>query len=163
MAFPPFFPVVFFRHLFPPFSPSFFRPLSRCPFLPFSPSSFPAVANFPLYVHSGRAGAVCFYPLGKTKNRTPKSPVCLLFIDVLSVPGSYCPVCTIRSVPGFVLSVSGFVRSGLLLRPSRIFRNGDQSRNPSRTNCSRIFTQSATGRFTPSTKRIGQPRLLSSI
>lgn len=38
-----------------------------------------------------------------------------------------------------------------------------QSRNPSRTSCSRMRTQSATGRRTPSTKRTGHPRLLSSI
>ena len=38
-----------------------------------------------------------------------------------------------------------------------------QSRKPSFTNCSRMRVQSATGRFTPSTNRIGQPRLLSSM
>lgn len=38
-----------------------------------------------------------------------------------------------------------------------------QSRNPSRTSCSRIRFQSATGRFSPSMNRRGQPRLLSSI
>lgn len=38
-----------------------------------------------------------------------------------------------------------------------------QSRNPSRTSCSRIPAQSATGRLIPSTKRIGHPSPLSSI
>lgn len=38
-----------------------------------------------------------------------------------------------------------------------------QSRNPSRTSCSRILAQSATGRFSPSTNRSGHPRLQSSI
>lgn len=38
-----------------------------------------------------------------------------------------------------------------------------QSRNPSRTSCSRILAQSATGRFSPSTNRSGHPRLQSSM
>lgn len=38
-----------------------------------------------------------------------------------------------------------------------------QSRNPSRTSCSRMRTQSATGRFTPSMNRKGQPSALSSM
>ena len=38
-----------------------------------------------------------------------------------------------------------------------------QSRNPSRTSCSRIPAQSATGRLIPSTRRIGHPSPLSSI
>lgn len=38
-----------------------------------------------------------------------------------------------------------------------------QSRKPSRTSCSRILAQSATGCFSPSTNRSGQPRLQSSM
>ena len=48
-------------------------------------------------------------------------------------------------------------------QPSNNLRPAGQSRNPSRTSCSLILVQSATGRFTPSTNRIGQPKLLSSI
>ena len=38
-----------------------------------------------------------------------------------------------------------------------------QSRKPSRTSCSRILAQSATGCFSPSTNRSGHPRLQSSM
>lgn len=72
-------------------------------------------------------------------------------------------------VPGFVrlfaLTRSSVSPSSALCPPLRHTTGGAaaQSRKPSLTNCSRMRVQSATGRFTPSTNRIGQPRLLSSM
>ena len=72
-------------------------------------------------------------------------------------------------VPGFVrlfaLTRSSVSSSSALCPPLRHTTGGAaaQSRKPSFTNCSRMRVQSATGRFTPSTNRIGQPRLLSSM
>lgn len=72
-------------------------------------------------------------------------------------------------VPGFVrlfaLTRSSVSPSSALCPPLRHTTGGAaaQSRKPSFTNCSRMRVQSATGRFTPSTNRIGQPRLLSSM
>lgn len=55
-----------------------------------------------------------------------------------------------------------FLLSGLGLRqPPRL--SAHQSRKPSRTSCSRILAQSATGCFSPSTNRSGHPRLQSSM
>lgn len=72
-------------------------------------------------------------------------------------------------VPGFVrlfaLTRSSVSPSSALCPPLRHTTGGAaaQSRKPSFTNCFRMRVQSATGRFTPSTNRIGQPRLLSSM
>lgn len=92
---------------------------------------------------------------------------------------SFCPslpvfslTCSFGSRRWLFSSVPGFVRLFALTRSSvsspSAFRHttggaAAQSRKPSFTNCSRMRVQSATGRFTPSTNRIGQPRLLSSM
>lgn len=56
-----------------------------------------------------------------------------------------------------------FLLSGLGLRQPPPRLSARQSRKPSRTSCSRILAQSATGCFSPSTNRSGQPRLQSSM
>ena len=56
-----------------------------------------------------------------------------------------------------------FLLSGLGLRQAPPRLSALQSRKPSRTSCSRILAQSATGCFSPSTNRSGQPRLQSSM
>ena len=53
------------------------------------------------------------------------------------------------------------IRFGPSSAPPRL--SARQSRKPSRTSCSRILAQSATGCFSPSTNRIGHPRLQSSM
>ena len=53
------------------------------------------------------------------------------------------------------------IRFGPSSAPPRL--SARQSRKPSRTSCSRILAQSATGCFSPSTNRSGQPRLQSSM
>ena len=53
------------------------------------------------------------------------------------------------------------VRFGPSSAPPRL--SARQSRKPSRTSCSRILAQSATGCFSPSTNRSGHPRLQSSM
>ena len=56
-----------------------------------------------------------------------------------------------------------FLLSGLGLRQAPPRLSALQSRKPSRTSCSRILAQSATGCFSPSTNRSGHPRLQSSM
>lgn len=56
-----------------------------------------------------------------------------------------------------------FLLSGLGLRQPPPRLSARQSRKPSRTSCSRILAQSATGCFSPSTNRSGHPRLQSSM
>ena len=53
------------------------------------------------------------------------------------------------------------IRFGPSSAPPRL--SARQSRKPSRTSCSRILAQSATGCFSPSTNRSGHPRLQSSM
>ena len=56
-----------------------------------------------------------------------------------------------------------FLLSGLGFRQALPRLSARQSRKPSRTSCSRILAQSATGCFSPSTNRSGHPRLQSSM
>ena len=56
-----------------------------------------------------------------------------------------------------------FLLSGLGFRQAPPRLSARQSRKPSRTSCSRILAQSATGCFSPSTNRSGHPRLQSSM
>lgn len=56
-----------------------------------------------------------------------------------------------------------FLLSGLGLRQPPPRLSARQSRKPSRTSCSRILAQSATGCFSPSMNRSGHPRLQSSM
>lgn len=56
-----------------------------------------------------------------------------------------------------------FLLSGLGLRQPPPRLSAHQSRKPSRTSCSRILAQSATGCFSPSMNRSGHPRLQSSM
>lgn len=56
-----------------------------------------------------------------------------------------------------------FLLSGLGLRQAPPRLSARQSRKPSRTSCSRILAQSATGCFSPSMNRSGHPRLQSSM
>ena len=53
------------------------------------------------------------------------------------------------------------IRFGPSSAPPRL--SARQSRKPSRTSCSRILAQSATGCFSPSMNRSGHPRLQSSM
>ena len=56
-----------------------------------------------------------------------------------------------------------FLLSGLGLRQPPPRLSARQSKKPSRTSCSRILAQSATGCFSPSMNRSGHPRLQSSM
>ena len=94
--------------------------------------------------------------------------LCLL----LPPPVYFCPLCLLcllcrSSQPACKKSETfqslAFLLSGLRLRQAPPRLSARQSRKPSRTSCSRILAQSATGCFSPSTNRSGHPRLQSSM
>lgn len=76
------------------------------------------------------------------------------------------PLCLLQSAclqkkRDFEKSRFFIIRFGPSSAPPRL--SARQSRKPSRTSCSRILAQSATGCFSPSTNRSGHPRLQSSM
>lgn len=88
--------------------------------------------------------------------------LCLLcLLGLLGLLGRSSPPACKKSE---TLKSLAFLLSGLGLRqppPPRL--SARQSRKPSRTSCSRILAQSATGCFSPSMNRSGHPRLQSSM
>ena len=76
------------------------------------------------------------------------------------------PLCLLQSAclqKSETLKSLAFLLSGLGLRQPPPRLSARQSRKPSRTSCSRILAQSATGCFSPSMNRSGHPRLQSSM
>ena len=73
---------------------------------------------------------------------------------------SAAPAC-LQKKRDFPKSRFFIIRFGPSSAPPRL--SARQSRKPSRTSCSRILAQSATGCFSPSTNRSGHPRLQSSM
>ena len=127
---------------------------SRCPELA---SSY--------YLCHYRPTSACFchrlYTSARRSSRSSRS-ACSACSAALPLCRSACsspPACkkseTLKSL--------AFLLSGLGLRQAPPRLSARQSRKPSRTSCSRILAQSATGCFSPSTNRSGHPRLQSSM
>ena len=125
---------------------------SRCPELA---SSY--------YLCHYRPTSACFcHRLYTSARRLPAAPAALPALPALPLCRSACsspPACkkseTLKSL--------AFLLSGLGLRQPPPRLSARQSRKPSRTSCSRILAQSATGCFSPSMNRSGHPRLQSSM
>lgn len=87
--------------------------------------------------------------------------LCLLcLLGLLGLLGRSSPPACKKSE---TLKSLAFLLSGLGLRQPPPRLSARQSRKPSRTSCSRILAQSATGCFSPSMNRSGHPRLQSSM
>ena len=110
------------------------------PLQPARRSSLPAA--LPAALPPARCSATC--PL-----------LCLLCLLCRSSPPACKKSETLKSL--------AFLLSGLGLRQPPPRLSARQSRKPSRTSCSRILAQSATGCFSPSMNRSGHPRLQSSM
>lgn len=96
--------------------------------------------------------ATCLPPARRSARRSACSaalPLCLL--------QSAC----LQKKRDFSKSRFFIIRFGPSSAPPRL--SARQSRKPSRTSCSRILAQSATGCFSPSMNRSGHPRLQSSM
>lgn len=100
----------------------------------------------------------------------PFCPFCPLCPFCLLCPFCPPPACHLPALPlqpackkSETFQSLAFLLSGLGLRQPPPRLSARQSRKPSRTSCSRILAQSATGCFSPSTNRSGQPRLQSSM
>ena len=97
--------------------------------------------------------------------------LCLLCLLCRSAALPLCrsaalPLCLLQSAclqkkRDFEKSRFFIIRFGPSSAPPRL--SARQSRKPSRTSCSRILAQSATGCFSPSMNRSGHPRLQSSM
>ena len=126
-----------------------------------------------LYTSARRSAAPAALPL---------QPLCLLCLLCLLCRSSQpaCPPPALPALPALPLCRSAcssppackksetlkslaFLLSGLGLRQPPPRLSARQSRKPSRTSCSRILAQSATGCFSPSMNRSGHPRLQSSM
>ena len=112
----------------------------------------------------------------------PLQPLCLLCLLCLLCRSSQpaCPPPALPALPALPLCRSAAPAS-LPAKKARLFKvslfyypvwvfarppprlSARQSRKPSRTSCSRILAQSATGCFSPSMNRSGHPRLQSSM
>ena len=124
---------------------------SRCPELA---SSY--------YLCHYRPTSACFchrlYTSARRSSRSSRS--------ACSACSAALPLCLLQSAclqkkRDFEKSRFFIIRFGPSSAPPRL--SARQSRKPSRTSCSRILAQSATGCFSPSTNRSGHPRLQSSM
>lgn len=144
---------------------------SRCPELA---SSY--------YLCHYRPTSACFCHRLYTSARRSAAPAALPALPALPAPASQpaCPPPALPALPALPLCRSAcssppackksetlkslaFLLSGLGLRQPPPRLSARQSRKPSRTSCSRILAQSATGCFSPSMNRSGHPRLQSSM
>ena len=94
--------------------------------------------------------------------RCSSLPAVLPALPALPLCRSACsspPAC--KKKRDFEKSRFFIIRFGPSSAPPRL--SARQSRKPSRTSCSRILAQSATGCFSPSMNRSGHPRLQSSM
>lgn len=94
-------------------------------------------------------------------------PFCLLCLLCLLCRSAALPLCLLQSAclqkkRDFEKSRFFIIRFGPSSAPPPRL-SARQSRKPSRTSCSRILAQSATGCFSPSMNRSGHPRLQSSM
>lgn len=124
---------------------------SRCPELA---SSY--------YLCHYRPTSACFchrlYTSARRSSRSSRS--------ACSACSAALPLCLLQSAclqkkRDFSKSRFFIIRFGPSSAPPRL--SARQSRKPSRTSCSRILAQSATGCFSPSMNRSGHPRLQSSM
>lgn len=124
---------------------------SRCPELA---SSY--------YLCHYRPTSACFchrlYTSARRSSRSSRS--------ACSACSAALPLCLLQSAclqkkRDFEKSRFFIIRFGSSSAPPRL--SARQSRKPSRTSCSRILAQSATGCFSPSMNRSGHPRLQSSM
>ena len=98
-------------------------------------------------------------PLLQPARRSARRSAC-------SASSAALPLCLLQSAclqkkRDFEKSRFFIIRFGPSSAPPRL--SARQSRKPSRTSCSRILAQSATGCFSPSMNRSGHPRLQSSM
>ena len=115
-----------------------------------------------LYTSARRLPAAPACPPLQPARRSARRSACSACSAALPLCRSACsspPACkkseTLKSL--------AFLLSGLGLRQPPPRLSARQSRKPSRTSCSRILAQSATGCFSPSMNRSGHPRLQSSM
>ena len=127
---------------------------SRCPELA---SSY--------YLCHYRPTSACFchrlYTSARRSSRSSRSSR-----SACSACSAALPLCLLQSAclqkkRDFSKSRFFIIRFGPSSAPPRL--SARQSRKPSRTSCSRILAQSATGCFSPSMNRSGHPRLQSSM
>lgn len=127
---------------------------SRCPELA---SSY--------YLCHYRPTSACFchrlYTSARRSSRSSRSAC-----SACSACSAALPLCLLQSAclqkkRDFEKSRFFIIRFGPSSAPPRL--SARQSRKPSRTSCSRILAQSATGCFSPSMNRSGHPRLQSSM
>lgn len=124
---------------------------SRCPELA---SSY--------YLCHYRPTSACFCHRLYTSARRSSRSAC----SACSACSAALPLCLLQSAclqkkRDFEKSRFFIIRFGPSSAPPRL--SARQSRKPSRTSCSRILAQSATGCFSPSMNRSGHPRLQSSM
>jgi len=142
--------------------------------LPAAPASLPAC-------RSSRSARCSSLPAAcsarSSQPAAPAAPACPLLCPFCLLCRSSQPACHLPAAPACpplcpLLPVCkksetfqslAFLLSGLGLRQAPPRLSARQSRKPSRTSCSRILAQSATGCFSPSTNRSGHPRLQSSM
>lgn len=134
---------------------------SRCPELA---SSY--------YLCHYRPTSACFchrlYTSARRSSRSSRSACSACSAAPASQPARrlLCLLCLLQSAclqkkRDFEKSRFFIIRFGPSSAPPRL--SARQSRKPSRTSCSRILAQSATGCFSPSMNRSGHPRLQSSM
>ena len=121
--------------------------------LPPALPALPAPASLP----AAPAAPAC--PLLQPARRSARRSAC-------SACSAALPLCLLQSAclqkkRDFEKSRFFIIRFGPSSAPPRL--SARQSRKPSRTSCSRILAQSATGCFSPSMNRSGHPRLQSSM
>ena len=119
----------------------------------------PALPALPAPASQPAAPAAPACPLLQPARRSARRSAC-------SACSAALPLCLLQSAclqkkRDFEKSRFFIIRFGPSSAPPRL--SARQSRKPSRTSCSRILAQSATGCFSPSTNRSGQPRLQSSM
>ena len=128
-----------------------------CLLCPLQPASLPLPLLQPARCSSLPAAPAC--PLLQPARRSARRSAC-------SACSAALPLCLLQSAclqkkRDFEKSRFFIIRFGPSSAPPRL--SARQSRKPSRTSCSRILAQSATGCFSPSMNRSGHPRLQSSM
>ena len=96
-------------------------------------------------------------PASQPARRLPAAPAC----PPPARPALPLQPACLQKKRDFPKSRFFIIRFGPSSAPPRL--SAHQSRKPSRTSCSRILAQSATGCFSPSMNRSGHPRLQSSM
>ena len=115
-----------------------------------------------LYTSARRLPAAPACPPLQPARRSARRSAC----SACSACSAALPLCLLQSAclqkkRDFEKSRFFIIRFGPSSAPPRL--SARQARKPSRTSCSRILAQSATGCFSPSMNRSGHPRLQSSM